>query len=142
MKTLKTITASLLMFISVSAFAADGVKNEKLRIDNTLNTYVEAIAKGKLNGLDNILDENMKFTVIRAEKVINYSKSQLLSSLKSSENVVQNCTTDYQVDKINSSQAIVKVIMKYEGFAKINYINLDKTETGWKITSIASSYVK
>ncbi|MDB5119944.1 MAG: hypothetical protein JWN56_1162 [Sphingobacteriales bacterium] len=142
MKTLKTLTASLFMILSVSAFAADGVKNEKSKIDNTLNTYVEAVANGKMEGLGDILDETMKFTVIRADKVVNYSKTDLLNYLKHSENVVQNCTTDYEVEKINSSQAIIKVIMKYEGFTKINYINLDKTGTGWKITNISSSYLK
>lgn len=141
MKTLKTLAASLLTVISLSAFAADGVKNEKPTIDNTLNKYVEAVANGKMDGLGDILDESMKFKVIRAEKVVNYSKADLLKSLKSSENVIQNCKTDYDVEQINSSQALVKVSMRYDGFTKINYINLDKTETGWKITNISSSYL-
>jgi len=142
MKTLKTLAASLLTIVSLSAFAADGEKSEKLKIDYTLNTFVDAMANGKMADLGDILDEQMKFTVVRSEKMINYSKSQLLNSLKQSENVVQNCETDYDVEKINSSQALVKVIMKYERFTKINYINLDNTKTGWKITSISSSYSK
>jgi len=100
------------------------------------------MANGKMADLGDILDEQMKFTVARSEKVISYSKSQLLNSLKQSENVVQNCDTDYDVEKINSSQALVKVIMKYEGFTKINYINLENTKTGWKIMNISSSYSK
>ena len=142
MKTLKTLIAAFFLTISVSAFAADDVNNEKLNIDNTLNTYVGAIANGKMNGLKNILADDMKFTVARAEKVTNYNKAQLLNSLKESENVVQNCSTEYEVVKINSLQAMVKVIMKYEGFSKINFISLDKTGTSWKITSISSSYLK
>jgi hypothetical protein len=142
MKTLKTLAASLLTIVSLSAFAADGEKSEKLKINYTLNTFVDAMANGQMEDLGDILDDQMKFTVVRSEKVINYSKSQLLNSLKQSENVVQNCDTDYDVEKINSSQALVKVIMKYEGFTKINYINLDNTKTGWKITSISSSYSK
>jgi hypothetical protein len=142
MKTLKTLIAAFFLTISASAFAADDVNSEKLKIDNTLNTYVEAIANGKIDGLKNILAEDMKFTVARAEKVINYNKAQLLNSLKESENVVQNCSTDYEVVEINSLQAMVKVIMKYEGFSKINFISLDKTGTSWKITSISSSYLK
>ena len=142
MKTLKTLAASLLTIVSLSAFAADGEKSEKLKINYTLNTFVDAMANGQMEDLGDILDDQMKFTVVRSEKVINYSKSQLLNSLKQSENVVQNCDTDYDVEKINSSQALVKVIMKYEGFTKINYINLDNTKTGWKIMNISSSYSK
>lgn len=142
MKTLKTVIAACLLLISVSAFAADDENKEKLNIDNTLNTYVEAVTNGKIDGLKDILAEDVKFSVARSETVINYTKSQLLNSLKESENVVQNCRTDYKVVKINSLQAMVKVIMKYEGFRKINYINLDKTRTGWKITNISSAYVE
>ena len=142
MKTLKTVISACLLLISVSAFAADDENKEKLNIDNTLNTYVEAVTNGKIDGLKDILAEDVKFSVARSETVINYTKSQLLNSLKESENVVQNCRTDYKVVKINSLQAMVKVIMKYEGFRKINYINLDKTRTGWKITNISSAYVE
>lgn len=142
MKTLKTLAATLLTLVSLSAFAADGIKTEKPSIDNALNKYVNAVAKGKMEGFGDILDENMKLKVIKAEKVVNYSKADLLKSLKSSENVVQNCTTSYEIEEINSSQAIVKVSMQYAGFTKINYINLDKAEAGWKITNISSSYLK
>lgn len=142
MKTLKTLTASLLVLISVCAFAADDATAKKLKIDYTLDTYVEAMANGKLDGLKDILTEDMKYEVTRGDKVINYTKAQLLSSLKESENVIQNCSTDYSLERINSSQAIMKVSMKYESFTKINYINLDKTEAGWQITKISNSYSK
>ena len=142
MKTLQTLTASLLVLISVSAFAADDVTTKKLKIDYTLDTYVGAMANGKLEGLKNILADDMKYAVTRGDKVINYTKSQLLSSLKESENVVQNCNTDYAFERINSSQAKMKVSMKYESFTKINYINLNQTEAGWQITKISSSYSK
>ena len=142
MKNLKNLAGLLLTILSMSAFAADGEKSEKLKIDYTLNTFVDAMANGQMEDLRDILDERMKFTVVRFEKVISYSKSQFLNSLKQSENVVQNCDTDYEMEKIGSSHALVKVIMIYESFTKINYINLKNTKAGWKITSISSSYSK
>ncbi len=140
MKTLKTLTATLLIILSFSAFADDTSKNEKLDMNYALKTYVDAVAHGKIKGLEEVLDQNVKFTTTRGSQIINISKAQMLSSLKNTQNVEQNCTTDFSLIESNSTLTVVKVTMKYEGFSKVTYLSMANTTKGWKITNVSSSY--
>ena len=141
MKTLKILTAALLLTFSSSAFAADEVKNEKLQMNYTIQTYIDAIAHGKIKDLSEILDKDVKLTVTTGEKVINYTKADILKSVLFIKNIEQNCSTTYQVIETNSPQAIIKVLMKYDRFTKITLVNMANTKNGWKITNITDSYM-
>lgn len=141
MKTLKTLAAALLVTLSVSAFAVDGSKSEKLEMNYALNTYIDAVTRGKIAPLDEVLDKDVKFTTTRGAKIFNHSKTAMLNSLKESENVVYNCVTEFNIVESTPTMSLVKVIMKYDGFSKINYVSLANTSKGWKITNVSISIV-
>ncbi|WP_242689227.1 nuclear transport factor 2 family protein [Pedobacter sp. SYSU D00535] len=141
MKTLKTFAAALLMALSFSVFASDEPNNQKLSMDYAVKAYIDAVSHGKIKGLSEVLDNDVKFTVTRGENIINYSKSEMLNSMKGSQNLEQNCQTDYSVMELNGTQAVVKVTMKYEAFSKVNIVTLANTTKGWKITNVSSSFV-
>ncbi len=63
----------------------------------------------------------------------------MLEVFKNYENVVQNCEANYNAIEVGSSQAIVKVTLKYESFSVVNFVTLANSNKGWKITSISSS---
>lgn len=143
MKTLKILSATLLFLVSMSArsFASDEPNTiSKLSMDYALKTYIDAVSLGKIKGFSDVLDNDVKFTVTRGDKIINYSKFDMVNSLKNTTNVKQNCSTTYNVVEQNNSQAVVKVTMKYDGFSKINYVTLANTTRGWKITNVSSSF--
>lgn len=139
MKTLKTLTAALLITLSFSAFAADGSKAEKLEMDYALKTYIDALTKGKISPLAEVLDKDVKFTTTRGAKIFNHTKIDMLNSLMGSDNVVQNCATEFSIVESTPTISVVKVIMKYNGFSKISYLNLANTTKGWKITNVSIS---
>jgi len=141
MKTLKTITAALLIAFSFSAFAADGTAKEKREMNYALKTYIEAVNEGKIGTLSEVLDREVKFTTTRGEQIISHNKSEMMNSLKGSENVIQNCETSFNVVEATPSFSVVKVISKYKGFSKVNYLNLANTGKGWKITSVSTSFI-
>ncbi len=141
MKTLKTIAAALLMVLSVSAFANDDSKIEKSKINYALKAYVDAVAHGKIEGLADVLDKDIKFTTTRGEQIINYNKVQMLNSLRHLQNVEQNCSTEFSIMESTPTQSVVKVTMKYEGFSKISYLSMANTNQGWKIVSVATSFI-
>ncbi|HEX8577881.1 MAG TPA: nuclear transport factor 2 family protein [Flavobacterium sp.] len=140
MKAIKTLLAAALMVFSLNSFANEEPQSQKLKMDYALKTYIDAISLGKIKGLSEILDNDVKFTVTRGEKIVNYSKSEMLNSLKGSENISQNCTTDYSIIEQSATQAIVKVIMKYDAFSKVNYVTMSQTNKGWKITNVSSVF--
>jgi hypothetical protein len=141
MKTLKSTLAVTLIIFSLTAFSNDDPKSQKLTMDYALKTYIDAISQGKVKGFAEILDSDVKFTVTRGETIVNYSRSEMLTEMKNSENVAQNCQTDYAIVEQNPSQAIVKVTLKYEAFSRINYVTMAQTNKGWKITNVSSVFV-
>jgi len=140
MKILKNIATTCLVALSISAFAKDEPASKKLSIDYALKTYISAFSEGKIKELPGVLDNDVKFTVTRGDQIVNYTRSEILSSIKPSENIQQNCITDYAIVDQNPNQAIVKVTMKYETFKKINFVTMSNTAKGWKITNVSSSY--
>ncbi|MES3017745.1 MAG: nuclear transport factor 2 family protein [Bacteroidota bacterium] len=141
MKTLKTITAALLIAFSFSSFAADGTAKEKLEMNYALKTYIAAITEGHIAPLTEVLDKDVKFSSTRGEKIISHSKAEMLNALKVSENVKQNCVTSYSVVEGTPSFSVVKVTMKYDSFSRVSYLNLTNTGNGWKITSVSTSFI-
>ncbi|WP_423149144.1 nuclear transport factor 2 family protein [Rubrolithibacter danxiaensis] len=140
MKALKTI---LLVFIVVAAqqvskAAVDG--NDEKAVKNVINTYLDAFCHGKLKGFSQLLDENVKFTTERGDKIITYTKSEMLDALRKSANVEQNCKTDYSIIENLPNQMVVKVNMKYESFTKENFVTLTESENGWKITHVSTAF--
>lgn len=141
MKTLKSITAALLIVLSTSAFANDDTKLEKLNINYALKTYVNAVTHGKIEGLAEVMDKDVKFSTTRGQQIINHDKNQVLESMKSIQNVEQNCITEFSIVESTLTQSIVKVTMKYKEFSKISYLSMSNTGKGWKIVNVATSYM-
>jgi len=140
MKTLNSIFAALLISILFTTVGYAKVDKGYLTMDYAIKTYVEAVTMGKVKGVEEILDNNVKFTLAQGNKVINYNKMELINSLKISENINQNCRTDYSIIEKGDAQTIVKVKMDYENFSKINYVTISSTDQGWKITNVSSVY--
>jgi hypothetical protein len=141
MKTLKTLTAALLIALTSSAFAADDIKKEKLQLNYTVQTFIDAVSHGKINDLSEVLDSDVKLTFTRANKIYNYNKAEILRSFKPLKNIEQNCNTDFSIIEVNPNQAIAKITMNYNGFSKVSLINMANSKTGWKITNISNSYL-
>lgn len=140
MKALKSILAALLVSTIIISVGYAKVDKGYLTMDYAIKTYVEAVSLGKVKGIEEILDNNVKFTLAQGNKVINYNKAELINSLKISENISQNCKTDYSIIEKGDAQTIVKVTMEYENFSKINYVTISNTDQGCKITNVSSVY--
>ena len=140
MKTLKTLTAALLIIFSSAAFAADDAESNKSKMTYALNSYIEAVSKGNIKGIAAILDADVKYTIAKSNGVISFNKSQLLEYFKGMENIEQNCATSYSVLELGRDQTLIKVSMKYDGFTKLNFVTLNNTDKGWKITNISVTF--
>lgn len=141
MKALKTIIFAFCITFSFGAFSKDdGAKDQKLSMNYAVQTYIDAITQGKVKSLGEVLDNDVKFTMTQGEKIINFNRNEMLNALKGSENVLQNCKTNYAVVEQNDSQSIVKVTMSYDVFTRINYVTITHTNKGWKITNVSSVF--
>lgn len=140
MKTLKTISLGLAMLACFSAVNATSNNTEHLTKNYAINTYVDAMTRGRLNGLNDVLDNSAAFSTVRDKKVVTLDKKQILEYFKMIKNTEQICTTATSVVESNASITIVKVDMKYQDFTRSNYVTIANTGSGWKITNVYSTF--
>ena len=141
MKTLNTIIIALALIVSTLSTKADPrTSKERLTIPNAIKGFQEAFVNGKIKGFSELLDDNVKFTVSRGDKVITYNKDETMESLRKSANTVQNCETSHEIVETLPNQAVVKISMKYETFTRENYVTLTESDAGWKITHVSTSF--
>jgi hypothetical protein len=130
----------LVMLAFYGAAKADTNDNGKLTQTYAVNTYVDAMTRGRLSGLNDVLDNSASFSMVRGKQVLSYGKKQMLDYFKSNRNTEQICTTSTSIVESNASIAIVKVDMKYTDFTRSNYVTIANTGNGWKITNVYSTF--
>jgi hypothetical protein len=138
MKTLKSIMLGLALLLVCGATNAAKIKMTKLTRTYAVNTYIDAMARGRINGLNDVLDKTATFSMLRGKNVLCFSKKQMLDFLKSNKNTEQVCTLSTGIIKSDDHIEIVKVDMKYNGFVRSNYVTIANTGNGWKITNVYS----
>lgn len=141
MKTLKSIIAALALII-VCGVAKANVKAEgdNLTRNFAINTYVDAMTRGKVQGLGDVIDQSAKFNLLRGKSVLSFTKNEMIESVNANKNTEQNCTTSTTVMESNSDLAVVKVDMQFDGFVRTNYVTVANTGKGWKITNVYSVF--
>jgi hypothetical protein len=137
MKTLKlTLTAIALLLVGTIANKASA--KDKITKGDVVNIYIDAIATGKTQDVDKVLDDELQFNMKRGSNVNTVNKNDFLSSLTNAgaSNPQHTETTVLQGDD-NSEK--VKIEFKYDGFSRTDVVTLNRS-FAWKITSVDSSY--
>jgi hypothetical protein len=141
MKTLKTIILGFaLLAICGAANANIGTIGDNLTKNHAINTYVDAMTRGKIDGLNDVLDKSASFNMLRGKSVLSFSKKEMLDYLQINKNIEQACTTSTTMVQSDDKIAIVKVDMKFDGFVRSNYVTIANTGNGWKITNVYSIF--
>ena len=140
MKTLKSIMLGMSLLLVVSAVSATELPTIALTKNYAINTYINAMTRGKLSGMDDVLDQNAKFSILRGKKVESYSKQQIMDNLSFNKNVEMDCTTSTSVVESNADYTLVKVDMNYHNSIHSNYITMVNNGEGWKITNVYSIF--
>lgn len=141
MKTLKKSILTL-SFLLVACFLvkADSPKKAGKNANDVLIKYIENTTAGQGYEFKDLLADDFKQYVDCEKKELNYDKKQFIKYLKSFENIVFDCTTDYLVIEETKDFVIAKVDMQFANFTKTNYVTLSNTNEGWKITNISVKY--
>ncbi|QJD97462.1 hypothetical protein HH214_17070 [Mucilaginibacter robiniae] len=138
MKTLKSFLLGLTLMVVGIIAKADEPEAAKLSKNYAIATYINAMAQGKTEGLDNVLDQSAKFSMLRGKKVLSFSKTDMLNFMNSNANIAQNCTVNTSVveKESNNDVSVIKVDMQYTDFVRSNYVTVTNTGNGWKITNV------
>jgi hypothetical protein len=140
MKTLKSITIALALIVTCSFVKANDVPETNLTKTHAINTYLDAMTRGKIDGLSQVVDQSAKFNILRGKSILSYTKKEMTDYLKNEKNIEQVCTTSTEIVENNTDMAVIKVDMKFENFTRSNYVTVANTGSGWKITNVYSVF--
>jgi hypothetical protein len=142
MKTLKSIILGLALLVVCGTVQANTPPNESDNLTKTyaVNTYINAMTRGKFDGLNDVLDQSVKFSMLRNKKVLSFTKKEMLDFMKSDKNVQQSCITSTSIVENDTNVAVIRVDMKFDDFVRSNYVTVANTGKGWKITNVYSVF--
>jgi hypothetical protein len=141
MKTLKAMVMGLaLLLVCGVSQAAPVTSHSNSTKDEVIDAYVNAVVHGKINGFSDLIDDDAKFNMKRGSNVNTLSKSQILNSLKSNENVEQDCQCTKTVMQDSDDMSVIKVDMKYNDFTRTDVITAQRAGNWWKITKVETSF--
>lgn len=141
MKTLKQTIIALSLILTYGTASAFETPAFQESMPVTVNSYIDAVAHGKTDYLDEIIDNRAIFTITSGSNTRNYDKKAVIGLIKANQSIQQNCETSFTVLDNDEKRASVKVIYKYENFIRIDNITMMGGRNGWKITKVASTFV-
>lgn len=137
MKTLKlTLAAFALLFVSVASYAT---AKDKVSKEDVVNMYINAIANGKTSGFDKVLDKEMRFNMMRGDKVNTMDKEHLLNYLTQNPGAVAPLNTSSTILQSDDNSEKVQIDFKYDGYVRTDVVTIDYS-LGWKVVDVTSSY--
>lgn len=138
MRTFKLLMLALAYAMACSAAKAADPPASRLTRKYVIDAYVNAMTRGKITGIDDALDQNAKFGMLRNKHIENFGKPDMMDYFRSNQGIQQNCVTRIDTFENNADMALVKVDMHYNNFVRSNYITVVNTAGGWKITNVYS----
>lgn len=141
MKTLRSFVMGMaLLLVCAMVNAAPKEGSSALGKDEVVTVYLNAVVHGKLAGVDNAIDSDAQFDIMRGNDVNSMDKDQMLASLKANENIEQDCKCTNEVVQEDDDNSVHKVTMKYADFTRTDMITSQRQGKGWKIVKVTTTY--
>lgn len=109
---------------------------------HAIDTYVDAMVRGKLQGFDGVLDSSAKFTVLIGSKnlLTSYNRKDMLAFMNNEKDIELDCTVSTVILQNTADMMVAKVDMKFATFVRSNYVSIANTHKGWKIINVYSVF--
>jgi hypothetical protein len=140
MKTLKAMMMGLALLVFCGVANAGVKVSHNPTKDEVVDTYVNAVTKGDLSGIDNAIDEDAQFNTMRGDHVNTLNKGQLLDYLKDNANTKQDCKCTSSVMLDTDDKYVKKVVMQYGDITRTDLVTAERAGEGWKITKVETSF--
>lgn len=131
-----------LALIAVFGFAnaAPKTHHDNATKEEVVDTYLDAVVHGDLNGIDRAIDDNAHFYTQHGVRVLTSDKREIMDYLKTNANVDRNCNYNSTVLDQGDNFVVEKVEMKFNELTRTDVITAQRSDDGWKITKVETSY--
>ena len=136
-----TIAVAIIMITSFNAFATNkGNPLITFKSAEIINTYIEVATLGSVE-MNKFLFAN-DFEYQNAANGHTFNRKEYIKFLEKNEGLQYNCETSYKILDENAQACLAKTTMKFKNFTRIDYVTLNQTADGWKVSKIVTSYQK
>ncbi|WDF69454.1 nuclear transport factor 2 family protein [Sphingobacterium oryzagri] len=140
-KTLTTIAATVLMIATLSSFAAENFNPLKhVATAKILTTYLEATTLGSTDLNKFLFADDFEYR--NSANGDSFNKKEYTAFLKAHKGIQFDCETTYEILDESGQACVAKATMKFENFTRVDYITLNQSEEGWKVSKVVTSYPK
>lgn len=137
--TIKTIVAAFIMITSFSSYAAEKVNPLKdLNSVNIIRTYLEAATAGSITFNKFLFAEDFEYQ--NTANNVCYNKKTYTNFLKANKGLRFNCETTYEMLDECGKACVAKAVMKFDTFTRVDYITLNHSQDGWKVSKVVTTY--
>lgn len=140
-KSIATIAAAIIMITSFTAFATNNSNPAKnFTSSKIMGSYVESTTLGTVDLNNYLFADNFQYQNVANGHTFN--KKEYTKFLEKNKGLQYNCETSYQILDENDKACFAKTTMKFKNFTRIDYVTLNHTKEGWKISEVVTSYEK
>ena len=138
-RTIATIATLFTLAFTFSAFAKETVNPLKdFNAKKIALVYVEALTTGNIDYNKHLFTSDFEYRNTANKEVT--ARSAYISFLKANKGLKYNCTTTYDILDQAGSTCIAKATMKFDNFTRIDYITMQQTKDGWKVSKVVTTY--
>ena len=137
--TVKTIAVALITISSLSSFAAEKANPLKdMGSDMIIHTYLEATTLGSTEMNKFLFTPDFTYHNVHKDNEVN--RTAYLRFLKENEGHQYNCDTSYEILSQDGKVCFAKATMQFKNFTRIDYITLNQSKDGWKVSKVDTTY--
>ncbi|WP_164112586.1 MULTISPECIES: nuclear transport factor 2 family protein [Sphingobacterium] len=138
--TIATIATLFTLAFSFNASAKETVNPLKdFSAKKIALVYVEALTTGNIDYNKHLFTSDFAYRNTANKEVT--SRSAYISFLKANKGLKYNCTTTYDILDQAGNSCIAKATMKFDNFTRIDYITMQQTKDGWKVSKVVTTYL-
>lgn len=138
----KIIATLATLFTLVFSFNASAKEaNNPLKNVNTKKialTYVEAITLGNIDFNKHLFTADFEYHNTANDLVSN--RTEYVNFLKENKGLKYECETTYEILDQAGATSVAKATMKFDNFTRVDYITMQQTKDGWKVSKVVTTY--
>lgn len=141
MKTIIASIASAIIMISSMGSFANGRISNPLKNHSSLNivaTYLEATTLGSIEMNKFLFSDDFEYrNTANNDK---FNKKAYTNYLKANKGIKYDCKTTYDILDESGHACMAKATMTFSNFTRVDYITLNRSEDGWKVSKVVTTY--
>lgn len=138
-KIVLSLLSAFMMVISLSSFTnANANPLREKDSKSIMIAYVETIVSGYDKYHKYLFTED--FEHYNASSNMKFKKKPYLKFLNDTKGLKFNCQTSYQIMDETGKSCVAKATLTFKNFTRVDYITLNKTDDGWKVSKVVTTY--